>query len=97
MRRAAVRQPFASQMRSNASTNTRPPFTRWNSTDPCSAQTQIETGVVGDQFTEITGGLNDGEQIVIPTVRAATSGSGTNRGTGTGTGGFGGGRVGSGG
>ncbi len=61
------------------------------------AQTQIETGVVGDQFTEITGGLNDGEQIVIPTVRAATSGSGTNRGTGTGTGGFGGGRVGSGG
>ena len=60
-------------------------------------QAQIETGVVGDQFTEITGGLNDGEQVVIPTVRAATSGSGTNRGTGTGTGGFGGGRVGSGG
>ncbi len=59
-------------------------------------QTQIETGVVGDQFTEGTGGLNDGEQVVIPTVRISTSGSGTNRGTGNG-GGFGGGRVGTGG
>lgn len=41
--------------------------------------TPVETGVVGDQFTEITGGLNDGEQIVLPTIRAAT-GSGTTRG-----------------
>src|SRR5262249_23278 len=47
-------------------------------------QTPSETGVVGDQFTEVTGGLNDGEQVVIPTVRVA-SGSGTTRG------GFGGG------
>jgi HlyD family secretion protein len=57
-------------------------------------QTPIDTGVVGDQFTEVTGGLNDGEQIVIPTVRVAT-------GTGGGTTRFGGGgggvRVGGGG
>jgi hypothetical protein len=58
-------------------------------------QTQVTTGVVGDQFTEITGGLNDGEQIVIPTVRAA-SGTGTTRGGG-GFGGGGGIRVGGGG
>jgi HlyD family secretion protein len=53
-------------------------------------QTPVDTGVVGDQFTEVTGGLNDGEQIVIPTVRVA-SGSGTTRGLGGG--GFGGGGV----
>ena len=57
-------------------------------------QTPIDTGVVGDQYTEVTGGLNDGEQIVLPTVRAAT-------GTGSTRGGFGGGgggiRVGAGG
>src|SRR6266851_3698300 len=57
-----------------------------------SVQTPVETGVVGDQFTEVTGGLNDGEQIVLPTIRAST-GTGTTRG-----GGFGGGvRVGGGG
>ena len=49
-------------------------------------QTPIETGVVGDQFTEVTGGLNDGEQIVMPTIRAA-SGSGNTRGGGFGGGG----------
>lgn len=49
--------------------------------------TPIDTGVVGDQFTEVTGGLNDGEKIVLPTVRAATSTGGTQRG------GFGGGGV----
>ena len=43
------------------------------------AQTAVETGVVGDQFTEVTGGVNEGEQIVLPTVRAAT-GSGNNGG-----------------
>lgn len=41
-------------------------------------QTPVETGVVGDQFTEVTGGVNEGEQIVLPTVRAAT-GSGNGR------------------
>ena len=48
-------------------------------------QTPIDTGVVGDQYTEITGGLNDGEQVVIPTVRVSSgTGSGTNRGLGGG-------------
>jgi len=52
-------------------------------------QTPIETGVVGDQYTEVTGGLNDGAQVVIPTVRVS-SGTGNTRGGG---GGFGGGGV----
>jgi HlyD family secretion protein len=57
-------------------------------------QTAIETGVAGDQYTEVTGGLNDGEKVVIPTVRVS-SGSGSTRG---GFGGGGGGiRVGGGG
>ena len=57
-------------------------------------QTPIETGVVGDQFTEVTGGLNDGEQIVIPTVRVSTTSGGTRGGFGGGGGGI---RVGGGG
>jgi len=58
-------------------------------------QTPIDTGVVGDQYTEVTGGLNDGEQIVIPTVRVSSgTGTGTNRGLGGGGGGV---RVGTGG
>src|SRR5258708_25095168 len=56
-------------------------------------QTPVETGGVGDQFTEVTGGLNDGEQIVLPTIRAST-GTGTTRGGGVGGGGV---RVGTGG
>ena len=52
-------------------------------------QTPIETGVVGDQFTEVTGGLNNGAQVVIPTVRVS-SGTGNTRGGG---GGFSGGGV----
>ncbi len=48
--------------------------------------TPIDTGVVGDQYTEVTGGLNDGERVVLPTVRVAT-------GTGSTRGGFGGGGV----
>jgi HlyD family secretion protein len=59
-------------------------------------QTPVETGVVGDQFTEVTGGVNEGEVIVIPTVRVSTSGSGTTGGGFRG-GGFGGGRIGAGG
>lgn len=55
-------------------------------------QTQIETGVVGDQFTEVTGGLNDGERVVIPTVRV-NSGTGNSRGFGGGGGGLGGGAA----
>jgi len=41
-------------------------------------QTAIETGVVGDQFTEITGGLSEGAEVVIPTLRVS-GGGGTNR------------------
>ena len=52
-------------------------------------QTPVETGVVGDQFTEVTGGLNDGEQVVIPTVRVS-SGTGNSRGFGGGGGAGGG-------
>jgi HlyD family secretion protein len=43
-------------------------------------QTAIETGVVGDTYTEVTGGLNPGAQVVIPTLRVP-SGT-TSRGTG---------------
>lgn len=43
-------------------------------------QTAIETGVVGDTYTEVTGGLNLGAQVVIPTLRVP-SGTST-RGTG---------------
>ena len=43
-------------------------------------QTAIETGVVGDQYTEVTSGLNPGMQVVIPTLRVpsgtTTSGGG---------------------
>lgn len=49
-------------------------------------QTAIETGIVGDQFTEVTGGLNEGAQVVLPAIRVA-SGTGTTRGGGFGTGG----------
>jgi HlyD family secretion protein len=45
-------------------------------------QTAIETGVVGDTYTEVTGGLNEGAQVVIPTLRVP-SGT-TTRGTGGG-------------
>lgn len=38
-------------------------------------RTAIETGVVGDSYTEVTSGLTDGEQVVIPTLRVP---SGTN-------------------
>jgi HlyD family secretion protein len=42
-------------------------------------QTAIQTGVVGDQFTEITGGLSEGAQVVIPTLRVSSSSGGSNR------------------
>jgi HlyD family secretion protein len=51
-------------------------------------QTAVELGVVGDQYTEVTGGLNQGEQVVLPTIHASTSSS-----SGSGRGGFGGGGV----
>ena len=45
-------------------------------------QTMIETGVVGDQYTEVTGGLNEGAQVVIPTLRVSSSSAGTRNGGG---------------
>jgi HlyD family secretion protein len=43
-------------------------------------QTMIQTGVVGDQFTEVTGGLNEGAEVVIPTLKvSSSSGSGGTR------------------
>ena len=46
-------------------------------------QTAIETGVVGDTYTEVTGGLNAGEQVVIPSLRVpSASGTNGNRGSG---------------
>ena len=42
-------------------------------------QTMIQTGVVGDQFTEVTGGLNEGAQVVIPTLRVSSGSSGGSR------------------
>lgn len=44
-------------------------------------QTLVQTGVVGDQSTEITSGLLAGQKVVLPTLKAPTS---TNRGTGSG-------------
>jgi len=45
-------------------------------------QTQIETGVAGDQYTEVTGGLSEGAQVVIPTLRVSSSSGGTRNGGG---------------
>jgi HlyD family secretion protein len=55
-------------------------------------QTAIETGVVGDQYTEVTSGLTEGAQVVIPSLRLPT-GTNTRGGAGAGGGGvrFGGG------
>jgi HlyD family secretion protein len=57
-------------------------------------QTPIEIGVVGDQFTEVTGGLNEGAQVVIPTLKVASSSGGIRGGGGGGGGGV---RIGGGG
>lgn len=47
-------------------------------------QTAVQTGVVGDQFTEVIGGLNEGAQVVIPTLRVSSSGGGIRQGGGGG-------------
>lgn len=47
----------------------------------------VETGLVGDQTTEITSGVSEGDVVVAPTVSITATGTGTGRtGTGTGTG-----------
>ncbi len=45
-------------------------------------QTAVQTGVVGDQFTEVTGGLNEGAQVVIPTLRVSSASGGGRTGGG---------------
>ncbi|HWO66983.1 MAG TPA: HlyD family efflux transporter periplasmic adaptor subunit, partial [Umezawaea sp.] len=61
----------------------------------------VEVGVRGDQYVQITSGLTENEQVVLPQVATGTQQQGGNR-TGTGTGfpgtgtGVGGGRVGGG-
>ena len=53
--------------------------------------TEVVLGLQGDTLTEVKAGLNEGQQVVLPTIRAATS-SGGGRGL-LGGGGFGGGTV----
>jgi uncharacterized membrane protein len=53
--------------------------------------TEVITGVVGDTYTEIKAGLNEGDTVVLPTLRTTTpTGGGGNllRGGGFGGGGF---------
>jgi HlyD family secretion protein len=56
--------------------------------------TEVVTGVVGDTYTEIKAGLNEGDIVVLPALRT-TTGTSTNGGNLTrgGGGGFGGGGV----
>jgi HlyD family secretion protein len=53
--------------------------------------TEVVTGVVGDSYTEIKAGLNEGDRIVLPTLR--TTGTGANGGNLVRSGGLGGGGV----
>ena len=46
----------------------------------------VTIGLVGDQDTEITSGLNAGDVVVAPTVSVSSTGTGTGTRTGTGTG-----------
>jgi multidrug efflux pump subunit AcrA (membrane-fusion protein) len=60
--------------------------------------TPIRTGLVGDSSTQITGGLQNGDVVVVPTVSvAAATGTSTTGTAGTGAGAFGGGGLGGGG
>jgi HlyD family secretion protein len=52
--------------------------------------TEVVTGIVGDTYTEIKAGLNPGDRVVLPTVRASGATTTNVRGFG---GGFGGGGV----
>jgi len=54
--------------------------------------TEVVLGLQGDTLTEVKAGLNEGQQVVLPTIRAATGTSGSGRGL-LGGGGFGGGTV----
>jgi HlyD family secretion protein len=54
--------------------------------------TEVVTGVVGDTYTEIKAGLNDGDRVVLPALRA-TGTQNTNGGNIIRGGGFGGGGL----
>jgi len=53
--------------------------------------TEVVTGVVGDTYTEIKAGLNEGDKVVLPSLR--TTGTPTSGGNGFRGGGFGGGGI----
>jgi len=53
--------------------------------------TEVVTGVVGDTYTEIKAGLNEGDRVVLPSLR--TTGTATNGGNLVRGGGFGGGGL----
>jgi len=55
--------------------------------------TEVVTGVVGDTYTEIKAGLNDGDRIVLPALRASAGGATNGNNLVRGGGGFGGGGV----
>lgn len=54
--------------------------------------TEVVTGVVGDTYTEIKAGLNDGDRVVLPALRTS-AGAATNGGAIIRGGGFGGGGL----
>jgi multidrug efflux pump subunit AcrA (membrane-fusion protein) len=53
--------------------------------------TEVVVGLQGDSLTEVKAGLNEGQQVVLPTLRVTTTASGGTRGLLGGGGGFGGG------
>ena len=55
--------------------------------------TEVITGVVGDTYTEIKAGLNEGDTVVLPTLRTTTGTGNSSNLLRGGTGGFGGGGV----
>jgi HlyD family secretion protein len=55
--------------------------------------TEVITGVVGDTYTEIKEGLNEGDTVVLPTIRTTTGTTNGNSLLRGGGGGFGGGGV----
>ena len=59
--------------------------------------TEVVTGVVGDTYTEIKAGLNEGDTVVLPSIRTTTGTTTNGNNLLRGGGGFGGGGVRSGG
>ncbi|HEY4870878.1 MAG TPA: biotin/lipoyl-binding protein [Candidatus Dormibacteraeota bacterium] len=55
--------------------------------------TEVVTGIVGDTYTEIKAGLNEGDRVVLPALRTTTGTGNSNNLVRGGGGGFGGGGV----